>query len=114
MCFNVEKKTPISRKSPRERHKKCQLDNFYWWSSDFLTHIIAHKSAKKTHKNCHWPNPHATEVEGKGVETSLWILIQINSSENLKQKQNLGSIKALKAHIVKSIIIFPIDKCNSI
>ena len=50
--------------------KKTQSDGFNWLSSNFLTHIIAHKSAENAQIDHQWPSPHVVEVEGKGFEPS--------------------------------------------
>ena len=68
MCSNIEKSTPISRKSPQERYKKPQFDGFYWLSSDFLKQNTVYKSAEETQINQQWPSPHVAEIEGKAVE----------------------------------------------
>ena len=75
MCSNIEQNTSIPRKSSPERHKKPQLDSFYWLSSDYLTHIISHESASNTQLNQQWPSPHVAEIEGKGVETSFFVTL---------------------------------------
>jgi len=75
-----------SQKSHPGKDTKPQIDGFFWLSSNFLTHIIVRKSAKKTRINQQWPSSHVAELEGKAVNTSFYNIFQINRSEKLKQK----------------------------
>ena len=48
--FKYCKRNIFLKKVTTRKIQKSQIDGFFWWSSDFLTHIIAHKSAKTTQK----------------------------------------------------------------
>ena len=109
-CVQILNNMNQSQKSHPEKDTKTQIDGFFWLSSNFLTHIIVRKSARKTKKkNQQWPSPHAAEIEGKGVNTSFHYFFHCKRSEKLKKKWNPGSEKASEAHVNISMIIFQND-----
>ena len=82
----MSKNASILRKSNQATYKICLFGDFYLWISDFLTQSNAHKPTKNSQRNQHWPSLHATEFNGKGLETSFWIFNQIIRLKNLKTK----------------------------
>ena len=89
--FQMLKKIHQSQESqPEKLSKNLNLTVSVDWrlNSDFSTHIIAYKSAKKPKKKSALIKPHATEVQGEGVETSSGNSIQISRSEKLKTEIN--------------------------
>ena len=112
--FEYWMKNMYLKKVTSRKIQKWQFIGFYWRSSDFLTHIIAHKQAEKTHKNAIDQAHMQLRLRARALRHLFGSLFKSTDLNIWKKNKSLDRKKTRKAHIDICIIIFPIHKCNGI